>query len=54
VSVGDSFNDTTMLLEADKGFLFHAPGNVKAQFPQLEPLDDYSLLMTAIRRSIGA
>jgi len=33
IAAGDSFNDTAMLLEADVGFLFRAPANVKRQFP---------------------
>ena len=48
VAAGDSYNDTTMLLAADAGFLFHAPDNVKAEFPQLPALDDYDALLTAI------
>lgn len=47
-AAGDSFNDTSMLLAADKGFFFHAPENVKAQFPQLPAFDDYDLLQTAL------
>lgn len=34
IAAGDSFNDTTMLAEADAGILFHAPQNVIEQFPQ--------------------
>lgn len=34
VAAGDSYNDTTMLAEADAGILFHAPDNVIAEFPQ--------------------
>ena len=34
IAAGDSFNDTTMLAEANKGFLFHAPEAIKKQFPQ--------------------
>ncbi len=34
IAAGDSFNDTTMLAEADAGILFHAPQNVIDQFPQ--------------------
>jgi phosphoserine/homoserine phosphotransferase len=49
IAAGDSFNDTSMLLEADRGFLFHAPENVCRQFPQLPALDQYGALMQAIR-----
>lgn len=48
VSAGDSYNDTTMLLAADAGFLFHAPDNVKAEFPQLRAIDDFDELLEAI------
>ena len=34
IAAGDSYNDTTMLAEADAGILFHAPANVIAEFPQ--------------------
>ena len=34
IAAGDSYNDTTMLGEADAGILFHAPDNVIAEFPQ--------------------
>ena len=30
VAAGDSYNDTSMLLAADAGFLFHAPANVRS------------------------
>jgi phosphoserine/homoserine phosphotransferase len=51
IAAGDSFNDTSMLLEADRGFLFHAPENVCRQFPQLPALDRYEALMLAIREA---
>ena len=39
IAAGDSFNDTTMLGEADVGFFFHAPASIQAQFPQFKPFD---------------
>lgn len=48
IAAGDSYNDTTMLAEADAGFLFHAPDNVIAEFPQFPALDDYDDLLAAI------
>lgn len=53
VSAGDSFNDTAMLLEAHVGFLFHAPANVKKQFPQFKAVDEYTDLMRLIRHAIA-
>jgi len=34
IAAGDSYNDTTMLGEADVGIFIHAPENVIAEFPQ--------------------
>lgn len=48
IAAGDSYNDTTMLLAADAGFLFHAPDNVKAEFPQLPAHDEFEALLEAI------
>jgi phosphoserine/homoserine phosphotransferase len=41
VAAGDSYNDTTMLSEAEAGILFHAPDNVIAQFPQFPAVHTY-------------
>lgn len=49
-AAGDSYNDTTMLGEADKGFLFHAPDNVKQEFPQFDAFDKYDDLKAAIAK----
>jgi phosphoserine/homoserine phosphotransferase len=48
VAGGDSYNDVSMLLAADAGFLFHAPDHVKAEFPQLAAYDTYEDLAAAI------
>ena len=52
IAAGDSFNDTTMLQEADAGFLFRAPENVKAQFPQFPAVEDYEALLQRVREAI--
>ena len=39
LAAGDSYNDTTMLTEADVGFLIHAPQNVIHEFPQFRAVD---------------
>ena len=54
IAAGDSFNDTTMLAEADAGFLFHAPDNIVAQFPQFKAVNEYDDLLTLIRQAIRA
>ncbi|NQV64661.1 MAG: bifunctional phosphoserine phosphatase/homoserine phosphotransferase ThrH [SAR86 cluster bacterium] len=43
-AAGDSYNDTTMLAEADVGFLFRAPKHVIEEFPQFRVTDDYAEL----------
>ncbi len=48
IAAGDSYNDTTMLTAADVGFLFHAPDNVVAEFPQFPALDTYEDLLDAL------
>ena len=49
ISAGDSFNDTAMLIEANVGFLFRAPDNVKKQFPQFKAVETYPDLMKLIK-----
>jgi len=48
IAAGDSYNDTTMLAEADAGYLFHAPANVVEEFPQFRAIDDYDALLAAL------
>jgi phosphoserine/homoserine phosphotransferase len=52
ISVGDSFNDTLMLIEAHTGFLFHAPANVKQQFPQFKAVEVYDELLALIQKAM--
>ncbi len=40
-----------MLGEADHGFLFDAPENVIAEFPQFPPIRGYDALKEAIRNA---
>jgi phosphoserine / homoserine phosphotransferase len=49
VAAGDSFNDTSMLGEADYGYFFHAPENVTAKFPQFPVMNSYEELWSAIK-----
>tara|TARA_R110001592_G_scaffold116059_1_gene316925 strand:+ start:62596 stop:63231 length:636 start_codon:yes stop_codon:yes gene_type:complete len=44
IAAGDSYNDTTMLAEADAGILFHAPQNVIDEFPQFPAVHDFDAL----------
>ena len=52
IAAGDSFNDTSMLKEADAGFLFHAPDNIKAQFPEFKAVDEFDDLLVLISKAI--
>ncbi len=47
IAAGDSYNDTTMLSEADAGILFSAPDNVVAEFPQFPAVYGYANLKQA-------
>jgi len=44
IAAGDSYNDTTMLGEADRGILFCPPDNVIAEFPQFPVTRNYEEL----------
>lgn len=52
VAMGDSYNDITMLKEADKGVLFRPPENVKSEFPELPVTDTYDQLKDFIEKAI--
>lgn len=54
IAGGDSYNDTAMLGEADVGFLFKAPPNVRREFPQFAAFDDHAALLAAIREAVNA
>lgn len=41
IAAGDSYNDTTMLSEAEAGILFKAPENVIEEFPQFPAVHEY-------------
>ena len=53
IAAGDSYNDTTMLAEADKGFLFRAPDIVKNEFPQFKSAEEYEELMGMIKSELA-
>lgn len=52
VSAGDSYNDTGMLLEANVGFLIHAPENVKKEFPQFKTAESHADLLKLIKAAL--
>ncbi len=53
ISAGDSFNDTAMLTEANVGFLFRAPENIKKQFPQFKAFEEYNDLLNAFKQEFS-
>ncbi len=48
IAAGDSYNDTTMLAEADAGILFRAPDNVVREFPQFPVVNEFDDFRAAI------
>jgi phosphoserine/homoserine phosphotransferase len=50
-AAGDSYNDTAMLAEADRGILFQAPKNVIEEYPQFPVVGTYGELLRAIREN---
>lgn len=53
VAIGDSYNDITMLKEADTGILFNPPINVRDEHPEFPVTNSYESLQTAIIKIIG-
>jgi len=51
IAAGDSYNDTSMLTEADKGILFRPPQNVIDEFPQFSVVNDYDAFRLAFCRA---
>lgn len=48
IAMGDSFNDTAMLIEADHGILFRPPESVANAFAQFPVCTDYATLFQMI------
>ena len=53
ISAGDSYNDTAMLLEANAGFLIHAPEKVKKEFPQFKAVESHAELLKLIKGAMA-
>jgi phosphoserine/homoserine phosphotransferase len=49
IAIGDSYNDTSMLAQAEYGILFRPPENVIRDFPQLPVALDYEGMKEIIR-----
>ncbi len=54
LAAGDSYNDISMLEEADAGFFFRAPDNVRAEFPQYAAAEDYEQLQSLLETADAA
>lgn len=48
IAAGDSYNDTSMLTAADRGYLFKSPENVRAEYPQFTAVDEFDELLPLI------
>ena len=50
IAVGDSYNDISMLKEADHGILFRPPENVKSEFPEFPLSYSYDELRQILQK----
>jgi len=50
IAIGDSYNDTTMLSEANEGILFRPPENIKGEFPHFPVIETYEGLEAELER----
>ncbi len=53
VAAGDSYNDTSMLAEADGGILFRPPASVVAEFPEFAVATEHHDLRQGINAVLG-
>jgi phosphoserine/homoserine phosphotransferase len=53
IAAGDSYNDTTMLREAEAGILFCPPDNVVREFPNFPVARNYEDLRREIEAALG-
>ncbi|MBN2519439.1 MAG: bifunctional phosphoserine phosphatase/homoserine phosphotransferase ThrH [Bacteroidales bacterium] len=53
IAFGDSYNDVTMLEEADIGILYKPPHNVAIDFPQFPVTNNYNELKTELNKYLG-
>ncbi len=53
IAVGDSYNDISMLREADTGILVRPPDNVRDEFPEFPVTNSYGALKKALLETVG-
>lgn len=52
IAMGDSYNDITMLQQAQKGILFRPPEKVVAEFPQFPVTEDFDELKDILEAAL--
>jgi len=52
IAIGDSYNDTTMLSEANESILFRPPDNIKKEFPSFPVIETYEELKAELKKYI--
>jgi phosphoserine/homoserine phosphotransferase len=52
IAIGDSYNDTTMLNEADESILFRPPENIKKEFTDFPVIESYEDLKAELKKYI--
>jgi len=53
IGMGDSYNDITMLKEADRGILFRPPNNVIEEFPEFPVTHTYEELRATLQQILS-
>jgi phosphoserine/homoserine phosphotransferase len=53
IAIGDSYNDITMIKEAEAGILFCPPGNVENEYPELPVAQNYDELKAIIQERLN-
>ena len=48
VAAGDSYNDIPMLEQADAGYFYRAPANVRSEFPRFRAAENYTVLKSLL------
>jgi phosphoserine/homoserine phosphotransferase len=54
IAIGDSYNDITMLKEADQAILFKPPPNVKEEYPELPATYNYDELKKVLQTMMAS
>jgi phosphoserine/homoserine phosphotransferase len=52
IAIGDSYNDTTMLSEANESILFRPPENIKKEFTSFPVIETYEDLQAELEKYI--